>query len=322
MRFDPKNALLLAACLFTLNASAQTYPDKPVKLMLGSELGGSIDTSARLIGNALSIKWGQPVVIENRPGASQMIGAAAAAKSAPDGYTLFMASSVVYTINPFVFAKLPYDPDKSFTHIVLVSQSPLALISSPKAPFDSVDTLIKYGRAYPDVMSWGSPGKGTINHISGELLSAEGKFKAVHIPYKGAVAAANAVVAGDIPYAVTSMVQAVPFSQSGKVRLLAVTSARRTSLAPNIPTIAELGLPGFDASVVGMISAPAGTPKTIVDKISADVNEVLRQPAMREQLASLGADPMGSTPEEVNVHVATLRAKVQRMFEDKIITAE
>lgn len=322
MRFIQTQLAVLTGALLCLNASAQVFPSKPVKIIVGAAAGGPIDTAARVVGEGLTAKWGQSVIVENRPGASEIIGAVAVAKSAPDGYTLLMASSNPFTINPAVFDKLPYDPVKDFSSVVLVALNPMAVVSHPKAPFNSLGALIAHGKAHPGDLSWATPGLATMNHITGEWLAFETGIKAVHVPYKGGPAAVNAVIAGEVPYGIVSLVQAIPFAKAGSVKMLAVTTEKRTSLAPDVPSVAELAIPGFDSSVLAVLSAPAGTPKSVIAKINADVNAVLLQPSVRERFATLGAETKGSTPEELDAVVATVRAKVAKIVAQAGIKAE
>ncbi|WP_296557034.1 tripartite tricarboxylate transporter substrate binding protein [Pigmentiphaga sp.] len=322
MFFDIRLVLLFAAALCCQAAQAQGFPSKPVRIVVGAAAGGPIDTAARVVGEKLAAKWGQPVIVENRPGASEMIGAAAVAKSAPDGYTLFMASSNPFTINPAIFEKLPYDPSKSFTAIGVVAANPMAVVSNPAAPFDSLGGLIDVARAHPGQLSWSTPGLGTMNHITGEWIAYEAGIKAVHVPYKGGPAAVNAVVAGEVPYGIVSLVQAIPFAKAGSVRMLAVTTARRTALSPATPTVAELAIPGFESSVLAVLAAPAGTPRDVIEKINADTNGVLKQAEVRAKFAALGAETVGSTPEEMDRVIESVRGKVAGIVARAGIKAE
>ncbi len=317
-----KKAALLPALLVTFAAAAQDYPNKPVRIVVASAPGGPIDVAARTIGQKLSDLWRQSVIIENKAGASEMIGADYVAKSAPDGYTLLVSSLSPMTINPAVFPKLPYDPVKSFASIASINSNPMVLVANPKAPFNTIKELVAVSKQRPDGLSWSTPGLATFNHIAGEWFAFETGAKMVHVPYKGGPAAANAVLAGEVPLGVVSMVQALPFVKAGSLKALAVTSEKRTPLAPDWPTIAELAVPGFDVAVRSAMFAPAATPRAIVMKINADVNRILQTPEIKERFATMGAEPLVSTPQELDTTIARLKTKIAKVVDDAKITAQ
>lgn len=303
----------LAGLALCAAAGAQEYPSKPVRVIVGNAAGGPIDVAARTVAEALASKWSQPVVVENKPGANEIIGANTVAKSAPDGYTLFFSSGNPFTNNPSLFPNLPYDPARDFTSIVLAAQIPMAFIAATNAPFDTLPGLIDYAKKHPGKLSWASPGLGSMNHIAGEWMAYDAGIKSVQVPYKGGPASMNAVVAREVPYGVVSLLQAIPFVKAGTVKMLAVTTEKRTSLAPDLPTVAELSVRGFDASILAVLTAPKGTPPDIVAKINRDVNEVLKRDAIRSRLASLGAEALGSTPAELDQAIAKTRNEVSRI---------
>jgi tripartite-type tricarboxylate transporter receptor subunit TctC len=296
-------ALALSLCSF--GAAAQDYPNRLIRIVVASGAGGPVDITARVIAAKLSETWKQAVIVENRVGASEIIGTEVVSKAKPDGYTLLVVANP-FTVNPAVFAKLPYDPVKSFTPVTMLTQTPMAIVANPKAPFNSIKELIAAAKAKPGDIPWASAGVATMNHITGEQFASETGIKVLHVPYKdGSPAAANGVISGDTQYGIVGLASALPFLQSGRLKALAVTTEKRTALAPDLPSLAELGVPGIDAAVrVGMY-APAGTPKEIVTKLNAEVNRILQDPTARKQLANLGADPYGhTTPEQ---HEAIIR---------------
>ncbi len=317
-----KKAALLLALLVTFAAMAQDYPNKPVRIVVASAAGGPVDFAARTIGQKLSDLWRQPVIIENKAGAGEMIGGEYVAKSAPDGYTLLVTSLNLMTINPAVFAKLPYDPVKSFASIASIAYNPMVLVANPKAPFNTIKELVAVSKQRPDGISWSTPGIATGNHIAGEWFASETGAKMVHVPYKGGPAAVNAVLAGEVPLGIVSLVNALPFVKAGSLKALAVTTEKRTPLAPDWPTIAELAVPGFDMAVRPAMFAPAATPRAIVMKINADVNRILQTPEIKERFATIGAEPVASTPQELDTFIARLRTKIAKIVNDAKITVQ
>ena len=314
MRFGRKMLALLSGVLVCLGAWAQDYPTRMIRIIVASAPGGPVDITARVIAEKLSDTWKQPVIVENRVGASEMIGTAAAAKASADGYTLLVVANP-FTVNPAVFSKLPYDPVRSFTTVTMLTQTPMALVANPKAPFSSIKELIAAAKARPGDIAWASAGMATMNHITGEQFAAEAGVKLLHVPYKdGSPAAANAVIAGDTQFGIVGLNSALPFVKSGRLKALAVTTEKRTSLAPDLPTLAELGVQGVDTAVrVGMY-APAGTPQDVIAKLNGEVNRILKEPATRQQLANLGAEAYGSTtPEEHEALIKRIAAQIAKI---------
>jgi tripartite-type tricarboxylate transporter receptor subunit TctC len=306
--------VLLAGVLVGLSAWAQDYPARMIRIIVASAPGGPVDITARVIAEKLSDAWKQPVIVDNRVGASEMIGTAAAAKAAPDGYTLLVVANP-FTVNPAVFSKLPYDPVRSFTTVTMLTQTPMALVANPKAPFSSIQELIAAAKARPGDIAWASAGMATMNHITGEQFAAEAGVKLLHVPYKdGSPAAANAVIAGDTQFGIVGLNSALPFVKAGRLKALAVTTEKRTALAPDLPTLAELGVQGVDTAVrVGMY-APAGTPKDVIAKLNAEVNRILNEPATRQQLTNLGAEAYGSTtPEQHEALIKRIAAQIAKI---------
>jgi tripartite-type tricarboxylate transporter receptor subunit TctC len=306
--------VLLSGVLVCLAAWAQDYPARMIRIIVASAPGGPVDITARVIAEKLSDTWKQPVIVDNRVGASEMIGTAAAAKAAADGYTLLVVANP-FTVNPAVFSKLPYDPVRSFTTVTMLTQTPMAVVANPKAPFSSIQELIAAAKARPGDIAWASAGMATMNHITGEQFAAEAGVKLLHVPYKdGSPAAANAVIAGDTQFGIVGLNSALPFVKAGRLKALAVTTEKRTALAPDLPTLAELGVQGVDTAVrVGMY-APAGTPKDVIAKLNAEVNRILNEPATRQQLTNLGAEAYGSTtPEQHEALIKRIAAQIAKI---------
>ena len=323
MKWSRNAFAALCAMLLCAGAWAQEYPTRVIRIIVASAPGGPVDITARVIAERLADAWKQSVIVENRVGASEMIGTAAAAKAPPDGYTLLVVANP-FTVNPAVFSKLPYDPVRSFTPVTMLTQTPMALVANPKAPFNSIKELVAVAKARPGDIAWASAGNATMNHITGEQFAAETGVKLLHVPYKdGSPAAANAVIAGDTQFGIVGLNSALPFVKSGRLKALAVTTEKRTALAPDLPTLAELGVQGVDAAVrVGMY-APAGTPKEVVTKLNAEVNRILKDPTTRQQLANLGAEAYGSTtPEEHEAIIRRIAAQIAKIVAQANIRVE
>lgn len=288
----------LGACALTMAgpaAVAQSYPVKPVRLVVPFAAGGSTDVLARLVTERLAQSWPQPMIIENRPGAASNIGTAQVARAAGDGYTLLMASPG-FTINPYLYKKAGFDPLKDFTAVVYMALAPLAVVVHPSVPAKSLDELVKLARAQPGKLNFATAGSST--HLAVELFKARAKIDMAHVPYKGAAPAATDLIGGHVDLMFSNIQPVLPHIQAGRLRALAVTSPKRASQAPDIPTVAELGYPGYQAaSWFGMV-APAGTPQAIVDKLNQDVNAVLGRAETRDRLLALGVEPGGGSVAE------------------------
>jgi tripartite-type tricarboxylate transporter receptor subunit TctC len=278
--------------------SAQTYPSKPIRLVVPFPPGGSLDVVARAIGQKLSEAWGQPVVIDNRPGAGGNIGADLVAKSTPDGYTILEGALSTHAVNVSLYSKMPYDPVRDFAPITLVAITPNVLVVSPSFPADSVPELIAYAKAHPGKLSFGSGSNGSAGHLAGELFKSEAGVDMVHVPYKGAAPALQALLAGDTQLMFDNLANSMPQMKAGRLKALAVTTAKRSALAPELPTLAETGLPGFDIYTWWGFMAPAGTPKEILAKWNAEVARILGTPEMKQFFAQQGAEPAPTTPEQ------------------------
>ena len=306
-------ACLAAALAATSLALAQTFPAKPAKLVVPFPPGGPLDATGRLIAQHLTERWGQSVVVENKPGAGGNIGADFVAKSPPDGYTVVMGALSTHAVNPSLYAKMPYDAQKDFAPITLIAITPNVLVVNPDLPVHSVKELIAYAKARPGKLSFGSGSIGSAGHLAGELFKVDAGIDMVHVPYKGAAPATQALLAGDTQLMFDNLANAMAQVKAGKLRALAVTTAERSKLAPELPTMAEAGLPGFDISTWYGLFAPAGTPPDIVNQWNADVTAMLRTPAMRERLLAQGAEPAPDTPAEFARFVAAEAAKYARI---------
>ena len=307
---------ILTLCAATLAASfatAQTYPVKPVRIVVGFVPGGGSDFIARLVAQKLIESLGRPVVVENRPGAGAAIATDLVAKSPADGYTLLLASAGPFGIIPAMSAKVPYDALKDFDPITQVVAMPFVTTVHPSLPVKNIKELITLARARPGQLNFGSPGHGTTNHLSGEMLKMMAKIDLTHVPYKGVAAAVTDVIAGQIQVLSGDMTTLLPHVKSGKLRAIAVTSAKRSTLAPEVPTIAESGVPGYDASGWFGMVAPVNTPRTVIKRLNAEIVKGITTPESRERLGSLGGDVIASTPADFAVFIKTDHAKWARL---------
>jgi tripartite-type tricarboxylate transporter receptor subunit TctC len=290
-------ALFIAASVAISPLHAEDYPSRLVRLVVPQAAGGATDTFARALGQKLSERWGQPVVIENRAGAGGVVGTDFVAKSPPDGYTLLVTYEGSQAINQSLYEKLPFDSLKDFYPIATIAVTPFILIVGPKSEAKSLKEFIAFARANPDRLSYASAGNGSVNHLLGEMLKTEADVRMVHVPYKGASAAIADVIGGHVDAAFASVPSVISSVQSNVVRALAVSSAKRIAIAPEIPTIAESGFEKFDVNPWWGVLAPAGLSPAIAHKISADVAEILKTPDMVDVLAKQGATPLISSPE-------------------------
>ena len=306
-------ALALAACS---GAWAQSYPAKPIRFIVPFPPGGSADILARAIGQKAGEGLGQSLVVENRPGAGTAIGAEALAKSPADGYAVMIGTVSSHAINPALNPKLTYDPVKDFTPISLVASIPFAMIVHPSVPAKSVSEFISLAKSKPGSLNYSSAGNGTSNHLAGELLKSMAGIDIVHIPYKGSAPALNDLVAGQVSLMFDLVLTAAPHVKSGAVRGLAVTGARRSSALPELPTVAESGVPGYEVSAWFGIFAPAGVPQPVVQRLNAEFVKALQQPELRQRLASQGAEPLTSTPEEFAAYLRSEIAKWAKVVKD------
>src|SRR3954471_17004793 len=279
-------------------ASAETgFPTKAVHLFVPYPAGGAVDILARTLGDELSKNWGQPVIVENRPGAGGVVASQALAASAPDGYTLIIVASG-HATNPWLYPKIPYDTFKDFTPISLLASSPNILLVRADSPYRTLADLLAQARAKPGSLSYGMAGNGTSTHLAGELLKTLAKVDIVAIPYKGGAPAMNDLLGGQIPMSFNNGPESLGQISAGTVRALGVTTAKRAPFLPDVPTIAEAGVPGYDTGVWWGLVGPAGMSATIVAQLSSDFVAALQAPAVRNRLNTLGATPIGSSPKE------------------------
>ena len=304
--------LLLA---LTSPALAQTYPNKPVRLVVGYAPGGPNDTVARIVGQKLSESLGVPVTVDNRPGADSMIGTQLVAKSAPDGHTTGMISASA-TIHPSVYTNVPYDITKDFSHVTVLASSAFALVVNASLPAKSVKELVALGKARPGQLNFASSGVGGTLHLSGELFKTMAQIEMTHVSYKGGAPAATAVVSGQIELMFAPLGVVMPHVKSGRLRMLAVTSAQRWPSVPDVPTVAEAGLAGYESTGWYGIVAPLRTPPPIVTRIHQEIAKGLATPDVRQRFASFDLEPIGSSPEQMTSHVRAEVAKWARVVRD------
>ena len=303
-----------AACAFVAASASvaiaqDAYPSKAVRIIVPFSAGGVADALPRIVGEKLAQKWGQPVVVENKVGASGNIGMAEGARAAPDGYTLVLAPTGNLTVNPTLFPKLPFDTHKDLTPVTLLAQSPNVLVVHPSVPAKNLRELIAYAKANPDRLNFASPGDGSGAHLAGELLKIDAGIKATHVPYKGLAPAVNDLLGGNVQMMFAGVSTILQHVKSGKLVALAVAGPSRNPQLPDVPTVAESGLPGFDVTSWYGIVTRAGTPAAIVEKVQRDMAEALRSDDVQSKLAGLGLEPVGNTPEAFGALIRTESAK-------------
>ncbi|MEO8305601.1 MAG: tripartite tricarboxylate transporter substrate binding protein [Betaproteobacteria bacterium] len=297
-------------------AQEPAYPTKPIRLVVPFPPGGATDIMARAVAQKLTEAWGQGVVVDNRPGAGGNIGSELVAKAAPDGYTLEMGTVGTHAINSSLYAKMPYDHVKDFAPVVLVAAVPNVLVVNPAVPVNSVQELIAYAKANPGKLNFASSGAGTSIHLSGELFKVMAGVQMTHVPYKGSAPALQDLLGGQVQLMFDNLPPSLPQIKAGKLRALAVTTPSRSPALPDVPTIAESGLPGFDASSWFGVLAPAGTPPAIIAKLNAEIAKWLASPEAKEKLASVGANAAGGTPEDFARHIQMETAKWAKVVKE------
>ncbi len=313
--------MLLACAASVVNVSAQTYPDRPVRFVVPYPPGGATDIISRTLGQKLSDAFKQQFVVDNRGGAGQIIGTDIVAKSAPNGYTILLAS-VTHSINPTLLSKLPYDSVKDFSAITLVASGPNVLVVNPSLPVRSVAEFVKLLKATPGKYNYASSGNGSGGHLATELFKSMAGIDINHIPYKGNGPATVDLLAGQVPIMFTSTAPMLPHMRSGKLRGLATTGASRSSATPDIPSIAELGYPGYEASLWYGILAAAGTPPAIIKLLNAQFVNALKAPDVRERFTALGIDVVGSTADSLDKHLRAELAKWEKVIKTAKIRTE
>ena len=304
-------------------ALAQAYPTKPVRVVVPYPPGGVGDTTMRAIAQQLSESLGQPFVIDNKPGASQMIGADAVAKAAPDGYTLFLGSVTSLAINVSSQKKMPYDPVKDFAPVSMLYFSPMYLVVNPAVPAQSVKELVALAKAQPGKLSFASIGQGGSIHLAGEMFKSMAGVDITHIPYKGSAPALTDIIGGQVSLMFDAGVSALPQVRAGKLRALAITTAKRVDSTPELPTVAEAGgLPNYEATLWFGLVAPAATPRDIVNRLSQELAKILRQPALQARFANLGVEFSANSPEEFATYIRAETLKWGKVFRDAKVEQE
>ncbi len=316
-------ALALAWCVFApAHAQNAPYPAKPIRVVVPFPPAGPTDVVARIIGQKLAERWGQQVLIENRAGAGGTIGAELVARAAPDGYTLVMGSTANMAVNVTLIEKLSYDPIRDFTPVNLAAITPNLLVVNPSMPAKNVREFIALAKAKPGSINYASGGSGTPSHLAAELFKTMSGVQMNHVPYKGSIPALTDIIGGQVSLMFDSMASALPFVKSGKLRALAQTGARRASAAPDVPTIAESGLPGYEVAGWFGLYAPAGTPRDIVMKLSNEITQILNLPDVKERYALLGAEPGPGNPDAFGRFHAAEIAKWAKVIRDSGTKAE
>ena len=313
--------LCLCAAAMSFAAVAADYPTRPVRVIVGLTAGSGVDVMARVVGQKLAEATGQPFIVEDRPGAGSNIATRFAAAAAPDGYTVFVAT-VANAINATLYQKLQFDVLRDFSPVILAGTAPNVLIVNPSVPAKTVNELIELAKAQPGKLTMGSSGTGTSPQMTGELFRRRAEIDIVHVPYKGGPEATTALLGGQIDclFAITST--ALPHIEAGRLRALAVTSRERTALLPQVPTVSESGLPGFEAVTWFGFTVPTGTPRDIVDRLNTEIGKALAMPELKKQLALQGIDVGGGTPEQFGVYMRDEFAKWGRLVKESGMTAD
>jgi tripartite-type tricarboxylate transporter receptor subunit TctC len=315
-------AAFLIALMSVGQAVGQTYPDKPVRLIVPLSAGSAVDTLARIPAQKLAELWGQQIVVDNRVGANGMIGTEAAAKAQPDGYTLLLANDAALATSPALYPKLAYDPARDFAPITLAASIPVILVVNASFPASSVQDLVKEAKANPGKIHYASGGNGSAQHLPMEMFKQATGIDLVHVPYKGLGPAFNDVVAGQIPVMFAGMSNVFPHVKSGRIRALAIGSAKRSSAMPELPTMQEAGVAGFEYAAWAGFLAPTGTPPSIIDKLNRDLSKVLGLPEVRDKLAALGFEISPGTPQELGELIRREMTKVAKVVKEAGIRAD
>jgi len=317
VRHIPTSLLFLAAALTAIPAAlAQTYPTKTVRMIVAFPPGGTTDILARATAQKLTEAFGQQVVIDNRPGAGGNIGTELVARSPADGYTLLASPGSTLTSNPAVYAKVPFDTVRDFAPVTIIAEVPNVLIVHPSLPVKTVKELIALAKTRPGQLAYASTGAGQSTHLSAELFKQMARVDMIHVPYKGSAPALTDMVAGQVTVMFDNMPSCLPFVKAGRLKAIAVTSTKRSPTTPELPTVAEAALPGFDVTVWFSVLAPANTPRDIVARLNGEIVKALKAPDMRERLSQQGAEPVGNTPEEFSAVIKRDLAKWSKLVKD------
>ena len=307
---------LITLCAMNWAANAQQYPNKPIRIIVAYTPAGATDILARAVGQKMSETFGQPVVIENRPGANGNIGTDVAAKATPDGHTILMVTAGTHGINPSLYRKLPWDAVKDFAPVSLVAMVPNIFVVNNSVPAKSIKEFIAYLKANPNKFNYGSPGNGSTAHLSMELFKTMTGSNMQHIPYKGSAGVLTDVMGGQILATMDNMPPYLPQVKAGKIRALAVSTPKRSPAVPDVPTVAEAGVAGYSSGAWFGLVAPAGTPKPIVEKLASETQRILKLPDVNERLSALGAEPVGDSPAQFAAHITSEIAKWAKVIKD------
>ena len=316
-------SVMAGACLSAAGGiAAQGYPSKAVKMIVPFPAGGPTDILGRLLGQKLTESWGHGVVIDNRPGGGGLIGGQLAAKSPPDGYTIYLGGITTLVLSTYVHKSRPYDAQRDFLPVTLTTMQPLLLMTHPTLPAKTVKDFIALAHARPGEINYGTSGPGGSGHLAGELLRGMTKIDIVHVPYRGAAPAINDLLAGQVQSMFGAPLAVVPHIRSGKIRALAVTGHKRSLAVPDVPTFDEAGLPGYDASTWNGIMVPTGTPRAIIDRLHGEIAKILRAPNTLDRLAGDGSVAVASTPEEFAAFIKAEHAKWGKVVREANIRVE
>jgi tripartite-type tricarboxylate transporter receptor subunit TctC len=308
-RFIASLIFLAAFC-----AHGQEYPNKPIRMLVPFAPGGAVDTTARVLAQAMQQRLNWQFVIENRPGGNGFIATTAVKSAAPDGYTLLMAHTGEFAVNPALFDDVPYELERDFMPITMVSDAPMLYLATANAPFNSFQELVSVAKAKPGAISFGSAGNGSINHLAGEWLAQAAGIKLLHVPYKGGAPAAAAVAAGDVHFGVMAVPGAMPHIKSGKGKVIGITTAKKSPLDPSWATPRDAGIPDLDASIWVGLFAPKGTPQAIIDKLNAEVRQTLNAPEVQKRFVeSAGGEAVGMTPAEFLARIKSDAERYRRV---------
>ena len=316
---------ILIACLLSLApslAGAQTWPERPIHIIVSSGAGGTADILARVIGERLGPVLGQPVVVEDRPGAGGHLGAGSVARAEPDGYTLLMSGSPTHSVGPHLFKNLTYDPMRDVPPVAMVAVAPNLLVVNASLPVNSLKDLIALAREKPGQVTYSSAGTGTSGHLAAELLKTMARIDAAHVPYKSGPEAVTAVLSGSVSFVFFTVPSVLPQVEAGKLRALAITSATRSQLVPNVPTVAESGFPDFEVLAWYALFAPRGTPKPVVDRLSTEIEKIVQLPDIRTKMTQLGMEPRYMNPQQLTAFVAVESPKWGKLLRDAGATPE
>ena len=314
-------ALVAVTCCFAEALSAQDYPNKPIRFVLGQPAGGPTDIVARLIGQKLSDRLGQSVIVENRPGAGSNIGTELVVKAPKDGYT-FLVGTVQQIVNPYLFDNLSWEPLRDLAPVSLISKAHIVLVANPDTPAKNLQELIALAKSKGRELTWASAGNGSTGHLALELFKSSAGVDVVHVPYKGTQPALTDMLGGRVPVMFDGVITSLPHLKAGKLRPIAVASLTRSQLLPDVPTMTEAGLAGFEAVGLALLMAPAGTPPEIVNKISAEIAAIVRLPDVRDQLVGMGLEPVGSSPAEFTQYIRAESTKWGKVIRDAKVKAE